>query len=66
MKRNNRLDYRGYEVEPPNTYANRRGEWFGQALLRGMPNVTGPSEGELRRAIDYAHDSCAPDRLNKE
>ena len=51
--RNNRLDYRLYQVEPP---SRRHAGWAGFALVKGMPDFAGAgSEGDLRQKIDAAH-----------
>ena len=52
MKRNTRMDYRLYHVEPPGEWSMM---WRGQALLRGMPNVEAASERDLRDKIDDAY-----------
>ena len=55
--KNNSLDYRLYEVEPPN---RSHRYWNGVALLKGMPNFQASSEGELHWLIDAAHDKPVP------
>ena len=52
MKRNTRLDYRCYHVDPPR---GERNMWTARALLRGMSDFEGGSEREIREQIDYAY-----------
>lgn len=58
-KRNTKLDYRLYHVEPPR---DERRVWIGVALLYGLPDVEAHSEGDLRDQIDEVYRSRSETR----
>ena len=60
MSRSTAMDYRGYQIEPPNPRF-RVGMWIGISQIAGFPfRLCADSESELREQINKIHTKLGP------